>query len=355
MVGLSGTSYNAYAVGILLILLTGVGTNGCLLFFLFRNKQSRQRVLTPYLVGISAANSTMIETCLPITFTNAMSHRWLFNDVVCRVEGFIAGTAAISMMLTLACIVYKVHKGMTHILVRNRALYKRSRRPWGLIAGVWLASAVTMLPPLTGVTSMTYEAGQTNCAPNWRPEDTRDIIYAVSLTTIVFIVPMSACIFYLVRIRVTLSRLHVHQSRPRSRFALAYKGITKMVGVSVAMYVVTWMPYCVCVFVSLCGGASLLRSPSVTFIPHLIAKSSFLWMPIIYFLLYNRFKNFSSTSSRASTRKPREASYQLNKQRKSIQAQFTEVCLESAMVGPTRNPYTASPLDLSRGALKYNI
>ena len=74
---------------------------------LIRSNDLKSKSLTPYLINVVAANMVMIVGSFPSTLASAIANQWAFNEVVCRVVGFLGGIAAISMIATMTCITAK--------------------------------------------------------------------------------------------------------------------------------------------------------------------------------------------------------------------------------------------------------
>lgn len=286
-VKLSPAAYIGYAVGILIFLVIGIPLQIINLSALF-HKESYKKELTPFLMNIAVANIIFILASFPSSFVSAVQQRWAFNETFCYAEGFLAGTASIAMIIFLGVIVAKIHSaisGLRFAGAQPGQSYKKTLQ----ILLVWGFSVGVMLPPLTGLTSMTVEGGGTNCAPDWTPNNTGNLVYALLLTLGAFFIPIGISIRHLYRIYYSLSR-HTYickQTMNGVQTLLEYKVVSRMVASAIFLYIVTWAPYCIGVLVSLCGGNSLLDG-ELSLIPTIVAKSSAVYLPIVYITFNGR-------------------------------------------------------------------
>lgn len=281
----SSAYYICYAVGICLLFVIGIALQVLNLYSLF-HRENRQKELAPYLLSIAFANFVFLVSSYPSTFLSALSYRWIFGTWFCVTEGFLAGMSAISMICLLTVMVVKTSKAITKVSHVNR-ISTRYRSYKKDITFVWLFSVGIMLPPMLGLTTMSLEGGGTNCAPNWKPTNSRDIIYAIILTLVAFVIPVIISMVFLAKIYRSLSR-HKEMCKIsilalKNRHIVNYGSVSKMVGASIFIYVLLWTPYSVGVLVSILSGNDRLLDGDISLFPTLFAKSSAVFSPVVYF------------------------------------------------------------------------
>lgn len=285
MEGPSNAYYVCYAVGICLLFVIGIALQVLNLYSLF-HRENRQKELTPYLLSIAIANFIFLISSYPSTFVSALNYRWVFGTWLCVTEGFLAGASAISMICLLSVMVVKTSKAITKVSHVNRISMKYTSYKKD-IAFVWLFSVGVMLPPVLGLTSMSLEGGGTNCAPNWKPTNIPDTIYAIILTLLAFVIPVFISMVFLAKIYRSLTR-HKKMCENsilalKHRHVVDYGSVSKMVGASIFIYVLLWTPYSVGVLASVLSGNDRMLDGDISLFPTLFAKSSAVFSPVVYF------------------------------------------------------------------------
>lgn len=283
---LSTVGYFCFAVGILILFVIGLPLQILNLSALF-HKKSIKKELTPFLVNIGVANLIFMFASFPSSFVSAIQQRWAFNNLFCIAEGFLSGTASIAMVFFLTVIVAEINKaidGLRFVAELNRRSYNKTIQ----ILMVWMFSIAVMLPPSTGLTAMAIEGGGTNCAPDWRPATTGSLIYAFFLTICAFFVPIGMSIRHLYKIYHSLSK-HTHMCKQRINVQafIEYRTVSRIIGTAIFLYIVTWTPYCLGVLVSLFGANNLMAG-ELSLLPTIIAKSSAVYIPIVYITFNGR-------------------------------------------------------------------
>ncbi|XP_020907384.1 melanopsin-A [Exaiptasia diaphana] len=284
----SKAAYIGYAFGIAVFFALGIPLQLVNLKALL-HKDSYRKELTPYLINIAVANLIFMFASFPSSFVSAIKESWAFSRQFCLAEGFLSGTSSIAMICFLMVIIGKTHRAITDFsFVGHRD--RRPRKNTIPIALVWLFSVVGMLPPLTGLTSMSLEGGGTNCAPEWRPANTGDLVYALVLTVFAFFVPITMSMRYLYKISQSLAQhKNVCEKNLRARVIIEYGSISRMIGAAIFLYIIAWTPYCFGVLISLFGGRNLLDG-ELSLLPTIIAKSSAVYIPIVYVTFNGRFR-----------------------------------------------------------------
>ncbi|XP_032242267.1 rhodopsin [Nematostella vectensis] len=283
--------YNLLAGFIFFLILFGCFLQGITLLILLK-KENQQKSLTPYLLNIVAANTFMILGSFPTTLVSSFARGWAFNDAVCKFIGFVGGCAATSMIASMLCITITIHRTIAKQNVTNHILHQPpNKTQLKIIIGVWMYSAVIMLPPVTGLTEMKLEAADTNCAPNWSPDTPGDLAYILILCVTAYFIPVGASLFYYLQIRKALSA-HMALAIPVASIQAQlrrFQNITYMTAVAIAAFTITWLPYAVYVLIAAFGGSHLFDAV-MSVVPAMVAKMSILYNPFVYALVNPRFR-----------------------------------------------------------------
>nr|AXN75746.1 opsin [Exaiptasia diaphana] len=289
---LTPTGYQLISTYICFLILAGGFIQIVTFLVLIRSTDLKTKSLTPYLINVVAANMVMIVGSFPSTLASSIANEWAFtDDLVCRIVGFLGGIAAISMIATMTCITVKIYNTLVSRGLKKRLKGDQNLTQYKIISLVWLYSILGMLPPLAGWTRTIKEAADMSCAPNWNAESTPDLVYILLLTFISYVIPVSIASVYHWKINKAINE-HL---KTVSRFSSAqrqlegFRSISKMAGLAIVAFTITWLPYCVYALISAFGGSHLIDTKT-GLIACLVAKSSILYNPFIYALVNPRFR-----------------------------------------------------------------
>ena len=122
------------------------------------------------------------------------------------------------------------------------------------------------------------------------------VSYTVCLFCGCFALPIAVILlsyykFYkaLKRMTRTSTKTWGSKSKLARKTAKTEKRMAKIFLVMIAAFMVAWSPYAIVSLISVCGKSSWLNLLSST-IPAYLAKLSFVYNPVIYFLMYKRFR-----------------------------------------------------------------
>ncbi|XP_031557359.1 blue-sensitive opsin-like [Actinia tenebrosa] len=294
MLRLTATGYAMMTSFITFLIVFGGFIQSITLFILLRTPDLKSKSLTPYLINVVVANSVMILGSFPSTLASSIANRWIFNDLVCRLVGFFGGIAAIAMIATMTCITIKIYSTLTIQFGNNKLSFaaNKDRTHLKIIAGIWIYSVLSMLPPTAGWTRMIIESADTNCAPDWMAESTAELVYILILTCMAYIIPVSIAVVYIWRINNALSA-HVKlmaQMLSAQRQIKDFRNITKMAALAIVAFTITWLPYCLYVLICAFGEGEKIFNAETSVIACLGAKSSILYNPCVYAFVNPRFR-----------------------------------------------------------------
>ncbi|XP_042881084.1 visual pigment-like receptor peropsin [Penaeus japonicus] len=279
-------------VGIYLIFMGVLGTfDNALVVAMF----VRFRVLlTPSNLLLLNLCITDLGICLlggfPFSGVSSLAGRWLYGDFGCQYYafmGFLMGIANLTTLLMIALDRYLVT--CRHDLQYTWGGKLTYRRYYQMIAFIWVWALFWSVCPLLGWASYGYEPSVTTCTINWQQNDTSYKWYIMTVTVMVYFVPlclMCSCYYQAARF---LHRAHETGDAVYSYDWASERNVTKMGGVLVMTYLFCWSAYAVvCVW-------TVFRHPFtvplvLTLLPPLMAKASPVLNPIIYFYSHPRLK-----------------------------------------------------------------
>lgn len=290
---LTDEGYNIYSSVTAVLFFVGI-TGQILSLLVLSKKDHRQREMTPYLANISIANTMLICINFPVVFASSLSHHWVLNRVGCVVLGFNAGLTSTVMVITLASLTVNIYRKISSHNINNHISNALSRNSdWRkIVAAIWVYSLLILLPNLFGFGSIDFEAGNTHCAPQWRPKHLSDVIYLVFLTVAAFVFPLTATCVAITKLNRFLAKnqreLNTLSSQKRRHYE-QYKCAANMMGVATFVFFLAWTPYCVCSLIILFSSRLAdLFTGTVSIIPGLFAKSSVIYNPVLYTILNRR-------------------------------------------------------------------
>lgn len=242
---LTPTEYHLIAGYMVFLIIFGGFLQLVTLLVLIRSNDLKAKSLTPYLINVVAANSVMVVGSFPSTLASAIANRWVFNENICRIVGFLGGIAAVSMIATMASITVKIYYTVTSRGVKQLTNAKKNAgfTHIKIILAIWIYSTFSMLPPTAGWTSMITESADMNCAPNWNAESTPDLIYILSLTAVAYILPVSvaSCYHFKINKAINAHLQTVARFSSAQRQLEGFRNISKMAGLAIVAFTITWL------------------------------------------------------------------------------------------------------------------
>ena len=154
------------------------------------------------------------------------------------------------------------------------------------LTGTWLYGIAVMFPPMVTWGSFNFESGDTVCAPNWQEESSAGRIYMVLLILLVFVIPLGFSAAYFGKIYNKLLQDRGDDGMSLRAREKARK-VVVIIWIGVAIFMVSWMPYCVCAMMALFGGSKTFN-PEISFIPGVVAKASAVFNPLFCLLASTR-------------------------------------------------------------------
>ncbi|XP_052215792.1 opsin-5-like [Dreissena polymorpha] len=249
-----------------------------------------------YIINLAISDSLMPLCAFPLTISSSFSHEWIFDEIGCTIYGFLGfffGLISILTLTVMALIRYcTICRPNINIATTNWSFL--------LLVFPYMFGLLWASIPLTGWGSYSQEMYGISCSLQWA--DNKIFTTLVSLFCIM--TPAALILFAYGRILLT-SRKSTKAMARYSNITLAKRRqlsnresyLTKMTFAMSWGFLVCWMPYSVVSMWSAYGNADLLPMRLVV-VSVLLAKSSTVVNPIIYFLLNSKFRqNLSSLIS----------------------------------------------------------
>lgn len=175
-----------------------------------------------------------------------------------------------------------------------------------VISGLWTFALLWSLCPLFGWSAYVPEGAGVYCSVRWQSSDLLDMVFVVCLFFFFFFIPIVAMITAYSSIYHSLKKLtqnaHViwgKRAAPTVQAIQAEKKTARMAFIMSICFVFAWTPYAVVSLYSIITTPQNI-SPFVATIPSMFAKTSVCYNPIIYFLLYKKFRDSIGQTLRSS-------------------------------------------------------
>ncbi|KAL3858379.1 hypothetical protein ACJMK2_012970 [Sinanodonta woodiana] len=161
---LSSHGYLATGIYLTLLGLFAFFGNIMMLVVLYKGNTHFTRFHTMMLTNIAICDMGVACTAYPYTAISGYFRKWIFNDEICVVAGFMTYTFCTSDMNTLAVIAFSRY--VTVCKKEWGYLIRGSSNKWFLI-GIWVYTLFWTGTPLIGWSNYTYEPFGTSCSLNW--------------------------------------------------------------------------------------------------------------------------------------------------------------------------------------------
>ncbi|KAG9335317.1 hypothetical protein JZ751_005366, partial [Albula glossodonta] len=273
--GLSRTGHTVVAVFLGLILVLGF-LNNLLVLLIFARFQSLRTPINLILLNISVSDMLVCIFGTPFSFAASLRGRWLIGDHGCKWYGFANSLFGIVSLVSLSILSYERY---STVLRSAKVDVSDYRKAWLCVAGSWLYSLVWTLPPFLGWSSYGPEGAGTSCSVQWHQRSAANVSYVVCLFIFCLILPLLLMIFCYTRILMAVrgvTKINLKSAQRRENHILL------MVVSMVTCYLLCWMPYGVMALVATFGRMGLV-TPTTSIVPSILAKSSTVFNPILYF------------------------------------------------------------------------
>ncbi|CAF4879547.1 unnamed protein product [Rotaria sp. Silwood1] len=272
-------------VGIFLCIAAVIGTilNGTLFYSFVRYKtlRSSPNIFVMFITGIGLFASC---TILPLTGTSSIYCQWLYQRIGCQLSAIIAyfyGCSSAYLLcgasLSRLYIIIRPFQAK-NVTVKNCVIISSLLV---LIAFIW-----TILPVI-GWNEYTMEGTRTSCCINWYDRRTSYVTLIGFLFIVVYCIPLiilftANTITWFGLKRMNKKIINGFQTVFTRRRIEMERRILKMIIITTIGFIFTWTPYAVAFFLSAFRGKDYAIPPMTVFICACFAKTSLIWIPMLY-------------------------------------------------------------------------
>ena len=286
----SKTVYYVIAGVYALLAVTGISLNTLVIVAFVRDRSLRT---SSNRLILSIATGDWLHSLLayPLGIVSA-SQSWPMGGVSCTWYAFI--TCFLSYGVILHHAAFSMERAVTinycqaWIPIRGKLNF--------VIGGLWTFALIWSLCPLLGWSAYVPEGAGVFCSIRWQSPDLLDMVFVGCLFFFFFFVPIVIMAYAYSSIYHSMKKLtqNAHaiwgkRAAPTVEAIQAEKKTARMAFIMSICFVFAWTPYAVVSLYTFTSTPQNL-SPFVAAIPSLFAKTSVCYNPIIYFLLYRKFR-----------------------------------------------------------------
>ncbi|XP_078381547.1 melanopsin-like [Oculina patagonica] len=264
--------------GLIAILLVLAPIEQILTLKILLRVDNRRKRLTPYIINLVAANVLFVFFNFPLSVASNLSRRYVSGKPVCIFLGYISSASVLVTFATFAACTGIVYYATNELTTAPRAV--KRRKDIIIILGIWLLAFAILSPMIAFWRQETFQPGTTGCTPVRTLQTPGDIAYFVILTVVAFSTPIGISFVYSIKTYLYFAQIKPFQmSFLQQQKYREYKNVSKMIIVSVVVFVICWTPFAIVGLLSVFG---YTPSPELRAIPYLLPKTSVLYNPIIY-------------------------------------------------------------------------
>ena len=289
---LSDQVFTAFACVSAVILILGLLLNSLVFATFAVHRRLFSKKENVYIFSMALSDLLCCAVSVPTSLISNISKKWMFGSIGCNVHAFVATWCGLVSITHLSALALNRHEAINalqqQILVDKRALL--------VVTMLWLYSFSFAIAPVAGWSRYTTEGIGTSCSVHWQLSDANAVSYTICIFLGCFVTPVTVILISYFKVYKAIREMTGNANSTWGNLSEhakeTAKAETKMATLMLAMiiaFLFAWTPYAVVSLISACGGSHLI-SPVVASVPAYLAKASTLCNPILYFLLYKRFR-----------------------------------------------------------------
>lgn len=204
------------------------------------HRQMRTRT-NIFLTQLAVTGMGVCIFCIPFMIVALIKQAWIFDEALCKFNGFIVPFWFTSSIFTLTAV--SIHKYFS--IVKPLSKIITPRRSLIIIVVVWVSAFACSIGPILGWTEIVYKSTSCMCGPRF-PRNALDISYTLFLVSVVYTFPIVAMIILYWRI-IKAVKSHCQRIRDTAiiddRGILAQKKIIITLLFVLVAFVACWTPF----------------------------------------------------------------------------------------------------------------
>lgn len=229
----------------------------------------------------------------PLGVVRNASQSWRMSGATCTWYAFITSFLSFSIILHYAA--FSFERAITINYSKTRFFIKRKLN--FVIGGLWTFALLWSLFPLFGWSAYVPEGAGVFCSIRWQSSRPRDIVFVACIFLFFFFIPIIVMVTAYTSIYHNMKKMtrNAHgmwgeDAAPTVEAIQAERKTARMAFMMSICFLFAWTPYAV---VSLYAIILMPENISlvVATLPSLFAKTATCYNPVIYFLLYKKFRD----------------------------------------------------------------
>ena len=245
------------------------------------------------ILSIAIGDWIQAVVAYPLGVVGILSKSWQTTGTTCSCYGFIVAFLSFSTMLHHATFAIEraiVIKFSFSFSIVNKLKY--------IIFGLWLFALIWSSLPLIGWSGYAPEGGRSVCSIDWQSSDPSAVAYIWCIFVLFFLAPFITMVtaygsIYrnVKRMTQTAHNIWGECAAPTLEIILAESRTARMACIMSFCFLFAWTPYAAVSLYAMIRAPKPAISPLMATLPALFAKTAPCYNPLIYFLLFKKFRS----------------------------------------------------------------
>ena len=264
-----------------------------LVLFVFTKDSSLRSHSNILILSIAIGDWIQAVVAYPLGVVGILSKSWQTTGTTCSCYGFIVAFLSFSTMLHHATFAIEraiVIKFSFSFSVVNKLKY--------IIVGLWLFALIWSSLPLIGWSGYAPEGGRSVCSIDWQSSDPSAVAYIWCIFVLFFLAPFITMVTAYGSIYRNVKRMTQTAHNIWGEYAaqtletiLAESRTARMACIMSFCFLFAWTPYAAVSLYAIIRAPEPAISPLMATLPALFAKTAPCYNPLIYFLLFKKFRS----------------------------------------------------------------
>ena len=245
------------------------------------------------ILSIAIGDWIQAVVAYPLGVIGILSKSWQTTGTTCSCYGFIVAFLSFSTMLHHATFAIEraiVIKFSFSFSIVNKLKY--------IIVGLWLFALIWSSLPLIGWSGYAPEGGRSVCSIDWQSSDPSAVAYIWCIFVLFFLAPFITMVTAYGSIYRNVKRMTQTAHNIWGEYAaqtletiLAESRTARMACIMSFCFLFAWTPYAAVSLYAIIRAPEPAISPLMATLPALFAKTAPCYNPLIYFLLFKKFRS----------------------------------------------------------------
>lgn len=288
---ISNFSFNILAWFSVFIFVFGSLLNGLMCGALLKNRSfyTKENIL---LLSMAISDLLCCLIAMPTSMISNFYKKWIFHDSGCKCHAFIVTWCGIVSITHLAALAFYRYQDIKF----KRNQFMSVRKTLYVVFALWIYSFIFAIAPVAGWSRYSKEGIGTSCSVDWQETDIQSVSYTIFIFLGAFVAPVAVIVFSYFRlymeIRSMVQNANTMWGKMSHQAKMSLRSKRKMAILFLIMivaFLLSWTPYSV-VSLIVASGRPHWIGPVAASVPAYFAKSSIVYNPVIYFLMFRRFR-----------------------------------------------------------------